>query len=59
MHGRDRHCVCCSMVCRGYMVDRHCVWCSRVGSVTWDNVHIESHGFKKMKNMYVGHSKLG
>ena len=47
VHGRDRRCIWCSMVCRGYMVDRHCVWCSMVGSVTWDNVQNESHSFKK------------
>ena len=49
VHGRDRNCVWCSMVCRGYMVDQHCVWCLMVGSVTWDNVQNESHGFKNEK----------
>ena len=46
------------MVCRGYMVDRHYVWCSMVGSVTWDNVQNESHGFENEKYVCVGHSKL-
>ena len=28
VHGRDRHCVWCSMVYREYMVDNQdCVWC--------------------------------
>ena len=59
MHGRDQHCVWCSMVCHGYMVDRRCVLCSMVGSVTWDNVQNESHDFKKkMKNMCVVHRKF-
>ena len=60
VHGRDRHCVWCSMVCRRYMVDRHYVWCSMVGSVTWDNVQNESHGFEnENKLMCVGQSKKG
>ena len=43
------------------MVDRHYVWCSMVGSVTWDNVQNESHGFERNENKYtcVGRSKMG
>ena len=43
------------------MVDRHYVWCLMVGSVTWDNVQNESHGFERNENKYtcVGRSKMG
>ena len=51
MHGRDRHCVWCLIVCREYMADRHCVWYSMVGSIKWDNVQNESHGRIKKKKM--------
>ena len=55
MHGKDRHCVWCLMVCREYMIDRHCVWCSMVDSIKWDNVQNESHGCitKKGNEKYV------
>ena len=59
VHGRDRHRVWCSMVCRRYMVDRQCVCCSMVDSVTWDNVQNESQCFENEKKMCVGWSKLG
>ena len=54
----NQHRVRCLMGCHGDMVDRHCVWCSMVDSVTGDNVQNESHVLK-MKNMCVGHNKLG
>ena len=49
VHGRNRHCVWCLMVCREYMLYRNGVWCSMVGSIKWDNVQNESHDSIKEK----------
>ena len=51
MHGRDRHYVSCSMVCRGYMViNQHCVRCWIGWARLMGQRPNELHGMKIVKD---------